>query len=100
MSRPGSYSMKYYKYCLFSLIFLTGCAKIVAPPGGPEDKTAPGIVASFPASGSINVPPDNLITIMFSEKIVRPENDRAIFISPRPDLTPQVSWKSDRVIIS
>lgn len=85
---------------IFSILVIINCAEVRPPPGGPEDKAAPFIVSSLPASGSIDVAPDNTISIFFSERIAKPEGKRAVFISPRPASEPRLTWKSDRLIIN
>lgn len=92
---------KAYQVSLFVLIvfFLSGCAEIANPPGGPEDKTSPHIIATIPLNGAVNVPVDNEIIIEFTERIVRPTQG-GVYISPRPIKEPDISWKSDKVIIT
>lgn len=84
---------------LLSILFISGCAEIGSPPGGPEDKTAPTIASSIPENGSVNNPRDNILTIFFSEKLIRSDKNKNIYISPRPKDDPAIKWKSDRVNI-
>ena len=85
---------------LLFIVIMVSCAEVGPPPGGPEDKAAPYIVSSRPASGATDVTPDNSITIFFSERVIKPEGKRTVFISPRPATEPQLKWKSDRLIIN
>ncbi len=78
---------------------LAACAEVQPPPGGPEDKTQPVLIASEPENRSVEVPIDNRITLFFSEKVVPPRNIRAVFISPRPREEPELNWKGDRLEI-
>ena len=83
-----------------SALVLTGCAEVGPPPGGEEDKAAPFIISSSPTNGATNVEPDNKIILNFSERIVKPEGPRSVFISPRPTAEAKLKWKSDRLIIT
>ncbi len=71
-----------YLFALIIAIILGGCAKQVAPPGGPEDKSPPKILNVVPADNSTNVPTDTKISIEFDEPIKADEN--AITIFPEP----------------
>lgn len=80
------------------LIIVT-CAEVGPPPGGEEDKTSPFMVSSVPASGTTNVEIGNRATIYFSERIIKPRSKKAVFISPRPEVEPELKWKADHLII-
>ena len=70
---------------LLSLIFivvLISCAKVAAPPGGPEDKTAPTVLGTTPPGNAVSVTRDNKISIDFSENIEKKTIENAIIISP------------------
>lgn len=66
-----------------------GCAKIQAPPGGPEDRTPPEIVGTEPATGAVNVDRAAPVRIEFSEPIIKDKLDEVIYISPRPPTAPE-----------
>jgi len=84
---------------LFICVFLFGCAEVAPPPGGEIDKTGPKVLYTVPQNGAVNVPIDNKVSIYFSENIIKPEDDRTVFISPYQTIEPDVHWKSDRVEI-
>ncbi len=84
---------------VIAIVILLGCAEIKPPPGGPVDKTKPTLVSSIPANGSVKVPIDNRIELVFSEKVMPPPTGKSIFISPRPRKDPKIKWKGDRVIV-
>jgi methionine-rich copper-binding protein CopC len=84
---------------MFSL-GLSGCAKIQAPPGGPEDHTPPKIVATTPATGSVNVARDVTVQVEFSEPIIKNKLAAAIYISPRPAAAPGFSGGKKIMAIS
>jgi uncharacterized protein (DUF2141 family) len=84
---------------LIIFIVVFGCAKSVRPPGGPEDRTPPGVFATDPPSGAVMVAPDSRIIIEFSEPIDRNTAEKALFISPLPDPEPKIKVKSDAIII-
>ncbi|MDX9856927.1 MAG: Ig-like domain-containing protein [candidate division Zixibacteria bacterium] len=89
------------RYLAFVVVSLyAGCAEVGAPPGGPIDQTAPIILETTPSNGARGVPPGNRVTIVFSERIVRPTTGQPVFVSPRPEIAPDVQWKSDRIIVT
>jgi len=69
---------------IFMILLLLTCAKMGFPPGGPEDKTPPRIVASVPEVGETQVNPGTLVQVIFSEYIKPLNAADAIFISPYP----------------
>ncbi|HHS51117.1 MAG TPA: hypothetical protein ENN07_08385 [candidate division Zixibacteria bacterium] len=75
---------------------LFSCARIQAPPGGPEDKTPPKIVSTTPEKNALNVPLDEQIVIRWDEYI-RPIADGALLL-PRIEGT-SVKIKGKRLII-
>lgn len=69
-----------------SLILLAaslGCAHVEAPPGGPEDRTAPELLASRPGEGEIVQPFSGPVRFTFSERISERGVEDAVTVSPR-----------------
>jgi hypothetical protein len=97
----GHYKLRYSKFAGFALalIFIVGCAEVLPPPGGPEDKQSPYLLGATPENGAVNVDSGNSVTLFFSENVVKPRLGKSFFISPRQLEEPQIRWKSDRVII-
>jgi hypothetical protein len=97
--------MKSGRFLLFSSliiilsIFFIHCAKVAAPPGGPEDKTGPMVLSVQPADQAVNVAGENKITIRFSEAIDKKSVEDAIFITPRPEGRVKFKWKGHRLIV-
>jgi hypothetical protein len=83
----------------FPIVLILGCAKSVAPPGGPIDRTPPEMMTVSPKSGSVSVPLDSRVIIKFSERIDPATVDNALFISPEPEEPPKIKVKSDQVEI-
>ena len=87
----------------FSLSILSslviGCAEVAAPPGGEVDRQAPRVIKTYPANASTGVSPSREIIFWFSEGILRPKSENAIFIAPRPKAAPELKWKADRLTI-
>jgi hypothetical protein len=89
------------------------CAKVAPPPGGPEDREAPSIVADAvqPAPGAAAVAPDSVVTIVFSERTDQRSVMRSLALFPRVDfreaswsddtlrLRPEPSWPEDRPVM-
>jgi hypothetical protein len=72
------------------------CAVEQPPPGGPEDKTPPGLVATVPVADSAGVDPGSEIGFTFSEDMLRGGVERLVFFSPDIEIG-DVRWK-DRTI--
>lgn len=75
-----------------------GCAEVSPPPGGPEDKQGPVVMVAEPRDGAVNQSAVHSIRIELSEAISVPKGS-AIFISPRPERSPKISWKARGVAI-
>ena len=84
---------------IISFLLILNCAKMGAPPGGPEDKTAPSVLSVYPESNSTKVVKDNVISIEFSEKMDRESIADAIFITPRIEGEIKYKWKKNRLNI-
>jgi hypothetical protein len=76
------------------------CAEVVPPPGGEEDTVGPSILLAEPATGSVNVPSGNKVTIRFSERIIKPTTGTSVNISPRPSKPPKLKWGADHLTIT
>ncbi len=81
------------------MLLLIGCAEVLPPPGGPEDRSGPNIIGSEPAHGEVGVTSLDRVTIYFSEKVDKPSTGSGIIVSPRQEEEPDVNWQSDRVEI-
>lgn len=84
---------------IFILISLFGCARIVAPTGGPKDITPPKVVKCVPP----NFSPDfkgNQFAITFNEYIEQPSNfSQQVLISPPMEKIPTYKLKRKTLII-
>jgi hypothetical protein len=76
-----------------ALAFWTGCAQIVVPSGGPKDVVGPEFVTASPAPGTLNFKGNKLV-FGFNEFLKQGDMSRDIFLSPRPEVTPQVYAKN------
>jgi len=87
--------------CLFlaGMLVAVGCAKIQAPPGGPEDKIPPEVLRTTPETGTVNVDRLALVRIDFSEPITKDKIEDAIYISPRPADKPEYDWDENSLLI-
>jgi hypothetical protein len=88
---------------LIALVLVAGCASAGAPPGGPERKTPPEIIAVTPDSGATSVTAKS-VEIQFDEVVSdRPSSaaaglDQLFLISPRNG-APDVSWHRSRISV-
>lgn len=96
---------------LTGVMLITACATEKAPSGGPEDKTPPQLLASYPQSGATQVTEQEEIILTFSEALdpsitekafrVFPINSVEIQVFVRKDqllIRPRTSWPDDNVI--
>jgi len=81
------------------LTLILACAKEGFPPGGPEDKTPPEVVASEPLSGATNVDPAVTVQVWFSEGVQAASAKDAVFITPYPGDDVKIRWKGRRCTI-
>lgn len=72
------------------LALLNGCARVVAPGGGPEDKTPPVLLGSSPKSGEVNVSRTTAIELRYSEWIDPTTLKSALSIMPAPSRSPEI----------
>ncbi|RKZ30572.1 hypothetical protein DRQ36_05070, partial [bacterium] len=80
----------------FCIIFLFSCARIQAPPGGPEDKSPPKIIYTIPAAGTTDVALDTRIEIRFNEYIKKTTG--AVVLLPPVENT-KIKFKGKRIVI-
>ena len=81
---------------------LLSCASPGMPPGGPDDRLPPEIVAITPDSGTLNARPRQ-VTFRFDEVVSErpsgaPTLDRLFLISPR-DGEPRVTWRRSAITV-
>ena len=74
-----------------ALYWLSSCASIKAPEGGPKDSTAPKLVAAVPISGSTQFSGKS-ISLEFSEDVAE-HNPKQYFLSP---ITPVSVFEGNR----
>jgi hypothetical protein len=68
------------------------CAKMGAPPGGPEDKAGPRVVETFPHADDINVPRRLTAKLVFSKPVNRVSIESSLFLSPDPRQRLRYHW--------
>ena len=79
--------------------WLVSCAQVQAPPGGPPDFTAPGVVSVTPDSGTAVPGFDDDVEFQFTETISETSGgglENLFEISPRPERI-RVHWRRSRV---
>ena len=74
------------------MFFLYGCASKGPITGGAEDKTPPIIVETNPDNLSLSVSTDIKVKFKFDERMNRSSVEKAIFISPVPEIKPEYKW--------
>lgn len=83
-----------------ALLIVVACARQGFPPGGPEDKTPPEVVATSPPANAVHVPPTVKVLLTFSEEMHRQAVEQALFIVPTPTGRPLLRWRGRTLSIS
>ncbi len=79
-------------------VFLSGCANIIPPLGGPKDSLPPVIVKMSPAANAVNVTSGKIV-IEFDEFLQQFDNNSGLLISPLPVRAPDVQVKLRTVTV-
>ncbi|HEY3295957.1 MAG TPA: Ig-like domain-containing protein [bacterium] len=77
---------------LLTMLLALSCARIGAPPGGPEDKTGPRVVSSFPVPDTTNVPRKLVARLVFSKPVNHKSVEAALYMSPDPRQRLRYHW--------
>jgi uncharacterized protein (DUF2141 family) len=85
---------------IFGSVLFWSCAKEGFPPGGPEDKTPPVVLTTFPRADSVNVGCPSEISIAFAKPMNRKTVEEAIFISPRLEKDVAFRWRNNTLFIN
>ncbi len=80
---------------LIALCLLWSCAKMAAPPGGPEDKIGPFVVSHDPSADATNVARRLVARIEFSEPVNRTSVESSLFLSPDPRQRLRYRWRGN-----
>ncbi len=73
--------MKDLLFCTFIISFLSACAQVASPTGGPKDKTPPELVKSTPAIGAVKFS-GQILKLTFNESIEAKNLKQQLTISP------------------
>ena len=87
-----------YLTCLFLVIFLLQCAVRRAPEVGPQDKTPPQLVSTFPTPDSTNVKDLDYIELKFDENLDRSSIRNQMWMLPDPPGGFEVEWKNSKTL--
>lgn len=86
-------------YLLLALLcILESCANQLPPPGGPDDRDAPEILAVSPRPGSRNFK-GNQITIRFNEHVDKRSFIESFSIYPEPAGGSEINWNGKDVTV-
>ena len=83
---------------IFNAIILAGCAKVVAPTGGPKDEDHPLIVEIDPPDYTVNFD-SKKINITFNEFIQLKDLNKSLVISPPLEEKPEIKVKGKTLVI-
>jgi hypothetical protein len=79
-------------------VYLTGCAQVVAPTGGPRDSIPPVLLTATPKEGTTNFT-GKKITLEFNEYVVLDQLRENLLVSPTPKNDPYIDYKLRTVTI-
>jgi hypothetical protein len=95
-------------YRIVLLVVAVGCARILAPPGGPPDRTPPRLVATTPDSLAIIADFEGDVEFEFDEVISEGGSpnfglgtgdlEKLVVVSPSKGV-PEVSWRRNRITV-
>jgi len=83
---------------LLLLLFVASCAQVVAPGGGPKDKTPPRILKYTPDSAQLNFN-SNKVVMEFNEYVQLKDLNNQLIISPPLEKTPDIKIKNKTLTI-
>jgi hypothetical protein len=78
-------------FFVLSIFIFSSCAYRVAPNGGPIDREAPFIIATYPTNNTTNFK-DNYISVEFSEYIDKVSFRNSFYFSPALKYDVEISW--------
>ena len=81
---------------LFLVLLILGCAIRQAPPGGPEDRQPPRIIATFPPADSTGVIRLAYVEFQFSEGVEKGSVSGQVWVQPALPTTLKLKWKGNR----
>ena len=88
-----------YSYLIILLlVFISACATVVRPTGGPRDLSPPLVVDFKPANGSMNMKEDKIV-IKFSEFIILKKLNEQMVVSPQMPEKPIVKISGKKLIV-
>lgn len=95
MSKP----FPFYRYCYFiTIVFITSCAQIVAPTGGPKDEVPPKVLKENPANKNTSFNEKKII-IKFDEFVQLKDADEQVVISPPMEEKPVIEVQGKNIVI-
>src|SRR5690606_5044720 len=87
-------SLLFYKL----LFFISGCAQIIPPTGGPRDTLPPIMLSATPKDSTLNFNA-NKIVLTFNEYVQLERPEEQLIVSPVPKIQPVVEAKLKEVTI-
>ena len=83
---------------LLAGLLAAGCAQIQPPEGGPEDKTLPKVIGTYPDSGATRVVLGDSVVLLFNKTMNHHTVESAFIISPTVEYRER-RWKDDAWIL-
>jgi hypothetical protein len=82
-----------------AVALLTGCAHVEAPPGGPEDRTAPTLVSTQPDTLAVVPPFAGPVILAFDERLSERGLEESVLVSPLTS-PPVVDHRGNQIRVS
>ncbi len=100
-NRPIPFSLRTPVLLLFASAFLSRCASIMSPTGGPRDSLPPVIVRLEPDNFAVNRPTTNhgKIYIEFDEYVQLKDQQKEFFTSPQMKKKPLVTLRGKGIVV-
>ena len=83
---------------LMRVPFLTGCANIIPPTGGPRDSLPPVLLTAVPQQNALRVSP-NKIVLTFDEYLELKDIHANLIVSPVPKIMPYITYHLKTITI-
>lgn len=90
----------YYALCILHCAFISSCARMGTPDGGPYDETPPRVVRTSPKYGAANENKVKKIVIEFDEFIKIDNPSEKVVISPPQIEQPEIEASGKRVTVT
>ena len=83
---------------LMRVPFITGCANIIPPTGGPRDTLPPVLISALPQENALDVHPKKIL-LTFDEYLELKDIRKNLIVSPVPKISPLITYHLKTITI-